>query len=113
MNMRVRGQLYDLVDLDMPAYLHVINRIKIISDLTIYKHNIPQDGHIHFEDSAYTARVSFLPTNHGERIAIRLVTRYAKILNLDQVGMPSHMLETYKALLSRNQGMIVDRKSVV
>jgi len=105
--MRVHGQLYDLVELKTLTYPQVTNRIKVLSDLAIYKHNVPQDGQIRFEDGSYTARVSLIPTNHGERIAIRLVTRYASTMNLDQVGMPSQMLTTYKALLNRNQGMII------
>lgn len=105
--MRVHGQLYDLVELKTLAYPQVTNRIKVLSDLAIYKHNVPQDGQIRFEDGSYTARVSLIPTNHGERIAIRLVTRFASMLDLDQVGMPPQMLKTYKALLNRNQGMII------
>jgi len=97
--MRVHGQLYDLVELKTLAYPQVTNRIKVLSDLAIYKHNVPQDGQIRFEDGSYTAR--------GERIAIRLVTRFASMLDLDQVGMPPQMLKTYKALLNRNQGMII------
>lgn len=105
--MRVHGQLYDLVELKTLSYPQVTNRIKVLSDLAIYKHNVPQDGQIRFEDGSYTARVSLIPTNHGERISIRLVTRYASTMNLDQVGMPSQMLKTYKALLNRSQGMII------
>ena len=105
--MRVHGQLYDLAELQTTAYPQVINRIKVLSSLAIFMHNVPQDGHIRFEDRTYTARVAILPTNHGERMAIRLISRRSRVLDLDQVGMPPQMLETYKVLLNRNQGMII------
>jgi type II secretory ATPase GspE/PulE/Tfp pilus assembly ATPase PilB-like protein len=105
--MRVHGQLYDLAELQTITYPQVINRIKVLSNLAIFMHNVPQDGHIRFEDRVYTARVSILPTSHGERTAIRLITSQSRVLDLDQVGMPPQLLETYKALLNRNQGMII------
>ena len=105
--MRIHGQLYDLIELQHSLYSQVIRRIKVLSDMIIFKHNIPQDGHIRFEDTTYTARVAIMPTNHGERVAIRLVMSHSRILELDQVGMPPDMLKTYKALLNRNQGMII------
>jgi len=105
--LRVHGMLYELVELDLILYPHIVRRIKVLSDLSTFKHDIPQDGHLRFEDGTYTGRVSLLPTNHGERMAIRLSTCTADILSLENIGMPDDMLEIHKALLSRNQGMIV------
>ena len=105
--MRVHGMLYDLVDLDLMLFPHIVRRFKILSDLSTFKHDIPQDGLLRFEEGVFTGRVSLLPTNHGERIAIRLSTCDAEILDLENIGMPEDMLETHKALLSRSQGMII------
>ena len=105
--MRVHGMLYDLVELDLMLYPHIVRRFKILSDLATFKHDTPQDGLLRFEEGVFTGRVSLLPTNHGERIAIRLSTCNSEILDLDNIGMPEDMLETHKALLSRNQGMII------
>jgi general secretion pathway protein E len=105
--MRVHGMLYDLAELDLMLYPHVLRRVKVLADLSIFRQDIPQDGHLRFEDGAYSGRVSVMPTNHGERLAIRLSTCNSSILNLDAIGMPAAMLETHKAILSRNQGMII------
>jgi general secretion pathway protein E len=105
--MRVHGMLYDLAELDTILYPHVLRRVKVLADLSTFRQDIPQDGHLRFEDGNYTGRVSVMPTNHGERLAIRLSTCNADILNLDTIGMPAEMLETHKAILSRNQGMII------
>jgi len=105
--LRVHGMLYDLVELDPVLYPHVVRRIKVLADLSTFRRDIPQDGHLRFEDGNYTGRVSVMPTNHGERLAIRLSACNAAILDLDSIGMPAPMLETHKALLSRNQGMII------
>jgi general secretion pathway protein E len=104
---RLHGQLYDLLDLDRDTYLQVVNRIKVLSHLTLFRHEDAQDGLVRFEDPAYTARVSILPTNHGERVALRLVSSHSEMFHLDSIGMPQTLLETYKALLNRNQGMII------
>jgi len=105
--LRVHGMLYELAEVDLILYPHIVRRVKVLSDLSTFKHDIPQDGHLRFEDGTYTGRVSLLPTNHGERMAIRLSTCTADILFLDNIGMPDDMLETHKALLSRHQGMII------
>lgn len=106
-SIRVHGQLYDMLDLDKATYQQVLNRIKVLSNLTIFRHEDAQDGLVRFEDSAYTARVSILPTNHGERIALRLVSSHSEVFHLENIGMPPSLLETYRALLNRNQGMII------
>lgn len=106
-SMRVHGMLYDLAELDLMVYPHVVRRIKVLADLSTFRHDIPQDGHLRFEDGEYTGRVSVMPTNHGERLAVRLSVCSADILHLDGIGMPEEMLDTHKALLSRSQGMII------
>ncbi len=105
--MRVHGMLFDLVELPPGMYPNVVRRVKVLSDLPTFRRDVPQDGHMRFEDRTYTARVSVFPTNHGDRIAVRLVSSRASVLDLARIGMPEEMLETYKALLNASQGMII------
>lgn len=105
--LRIHGLLYDLCTI--PEFMHplIVSRIKVVSDLAIFKKNTPQDGRIRLEDDAYTARVSVLPTNHGEKVVMRLASRQGGLYDIDKLGMSADMVTLYKALLNRNQGVIV------
>lgn len=105
--LRIQGNLYSLGEIPQQSYPHFARRIKILSGLSIYKHSIPQDGQLYFEDKSYTARVAVFPTANGERIAMRLVNIHARITDLESTGMPQNVLLDCKALLNRSQGMII------
>ncbi|MCD4706108.1 MAG: GspE/PulE family protein [Candidatus Sabulitectum sp.] len=104
---RIHGNLYPIGEISQLLYPHLVRRIKILSSLSIFKHGVPQDGKLNFEDKTYTARVSVFPTSNGERIALRLANVNARIMDLENIGMPENILLDYKALLNRSQGMIV------
>ncbi len=104
---RINGNLYPMGEIPNQLYRHLTRRIKILSDLPIFKQGVPQDGQLNFESNLYTARVSVFPTNDGERIALRLVNTNADIMDIKNIGMPENILLDYKALLNRSQGMIV------
>ncbi len=105
--LRIHGLLYDLGNLPPNMHPAVVSRIKVVSDLAIFQKNKPQDGRIRLEDERYTARVSVLPTNHGEKVVMRLASQYGGLYDVDRLGMSAPMLSLYKALLNRNQGVIV------
>jgi len=104
---RINGNLYPMGEIPNQLYRHLTRRIKILSDLSIFKQGVPQDGQLNFESNLYTARVSVFPTSNGERIALRLVNTNAEIMDIENIGMPESILIDYRALLNRNQGMIV------
>ena len=56
--------------------LAVISRIKVIADLNIAEHRIPQDGRIKMtiEGRPVDLRVSTLPTQFGESVVLRVLT---------------------------------------
>ena len=105
--LRIQGNLYSLGEIPQQHYPHFARRIKILSGLSIYKHSIPQDGQLYFEDKSYTARVAVFPTANGERIAMRLVNIHARIMDLESIGMPQNIQLDCTALLNRSQGMII------
>ncbi len=106
-NLRIDGNLYFLGEINKRIYSTLVRRIKVLSGLSIFKQRVPQDGQLNIEDITYAVRVSVFPTVTGERIALRLSNTRSKILNLENIGMPEIMHLDYKALLNRNQGMII------
>ena len=74
---RVDGLLRDVMNAPKRIATSVISRIKIISGLDIAERRVPQDGRTRFavEGLAVDARISTLPSLHGEKVVIRLLSR--------------------------------------
>jgi general secretion pathway protein E len=85
---------------------YLVNRIKILANLAIHIHARPQDGAISFDTDEYQLRVSTLPTNHGEKVVIRLSSRDESRFQLDRIGFDPETLTLYRNLLSRDHGVI-------
>jgi len=76
---RVDGALYEMSPPPKSLALPVISRIKVISELNIAEHRIPQDGRIKMtiEGRAVDLRVSTLPTQFGESVVLRVLDKSA------------------------------------
>ena len=105
--LRIHGLLYDMGVLPASLHLFLISRIKVVSDLAIFKKNTPQDGRIRLEDERYTARVSVLPTNHGEKVVMRLASQDGGLYELSRLGLDEELQALYEAVLNRNQGVVI------
>lgn len=104
---RIDGNLYPMADIPSGIYPHFVRRIKVLSGISTFRQGVPQDGHLNIEDRSFAVRVSVFPTVSGERIALRLASATAVIMELESTGMPKDMLMDYRALLYKNQGMII------
>ena len=84
-------------------------RLKLMAGLDISEKRLPQDGrfNIRVHDSAIDVRISTMPTQYGESVALRLLNRQSRLVNLGSIGMPEAMLERFKALIQRTNGMIL------
>ncbi|PIQ83868.1 MAG: type II secretion system protein GspE [Candidatus Omnitrophica bacterium CG11_big_fil_rev_8_21_14_0_20_63_9] len=107
---RIDGMLYDVtVSANFQAlYNSVVSRIKVMADLDIAEHRLPQDGRIWFEADGLTLdlRVSVLPTLHGESVAIRLLEP-SRILHVEHLGMGEEQLHGVKASLQKPTGLLL------
>ena len=86
---RLDGVMQSVGRLPRATYINVINRIKVLSNLRIDEHNAAQDGAIRFESDETGAdmRVSIVPTMEGEKIVIRLLSRYVSGFSLSDLGL--------------------------
>jgi MSHA biogenesis protein MshE len=48
-----------------------------------------------------------MPTQYGESVALRLLNRQSRLVNLSSIGMPEAMLERFKSLIQRTNGMVL------
>ncbi len=106
---RVDGVLIKHVDLDKNIITLVISRIKVISNLDISEKRIPQDGRtqIKIAGKGLDIRVSVLPTYHGERVVMRILSESSEIPTLEMLGFSKKLTKDFEQLLEHSHGMIL------
>lgn len=108
---RIDGILHDIMMLPVAVKFGVVARIKVLSNLKLDEHRLPQDGRFKIENDKekykYSIRVSILPVFGGEKIVMRLLLESAKALTLEQLGFSGRALEMLENNLRRPTGMIL------
>jgi type IV pilus assembly protein PilB len=106
---RIDGVLRDAMILPKAVSFGVVARIKVLSNLKLDEHRLPQDGRfrVEAEDYKYSIRVSILPVFDGEKIVMRLLSETAKALTLEQIGLRGEAPETVQNNLRKPVGMIL------
>ena len=106
---RIDGILRDAMTLPISIGPGIVARIKILSNLKLDEHRLPQDGRFKFEtsDSKYSIRVSTLPVFYGEKVVMRLLPETAKGFSLEALGLWGEALENTQIALRKTAGMIL------
>ncbi len=106
---RIDGILYDKLNLPKSVQNAVISRIKILSEMKIDEHRIPQDGRFNFKilDKEVDLRISALPTVHGEKIVMRLLRKTGGIPTLEELGVGGVSLKSLETAVLRPHGIII------
>jgi type IV pilus assembly protein PilB len=106
---RIDGVLRDILTLPKTINAGIVARIKILSQLKIDEHRIPQDGRFKFKinDSFIALRVSILPSFFGENIVLRILTESARPQSLEELGLSGHNLDLVKKNIKKPHGMIL------
>lgn len=106
---RIDGILYDTMILPRRIHLGIAARIKILANLKLDEHRLPQDGRfkIETEDYKVSFRVSILPTYFGEKIVMRLLPESSRGLTLEGLGWRGEALEKIRSNIERPYGLIL------
>ncbi len=106
---RIDGILKNVMTLPRSSHAGVIARIKILSNLKLDEHRLPQDGRFKIKTSEYQVsfRVSIIPTFDGEKIVLRLLPDQAQQLSLEQLGFQPKSFEAVKRNIEKPHGMIL------
>ena len=106
---RIDGILRDAMTLPKVAAPGIVARIKVLSNLKLDEHRLPQDGRfkVEAEDYKYSIRVSVLPVFDGEKIVMRLLPETAKAYTLEELGLRGEALEMVQLNLRKPVGMIL------
>lgn len=104
---RVDGVLKETMTLPKPILSAVVSRIKILSNLKIDEHRVPQDGRFKFTmgSKQVALRVSTLPIMDGEKVVMRILDESARALTLEELGFEGRSLEVIGRNLHKPHGM--------
>ena len=106
---RIDGILREVMHLPREITSGIVARIKVLSNLKLDEHRLPQDGRfkIESEDYRYSIRVSILPVFNGEKIVMRLLPETARAFTLESLGLRGESLEKVYGNLRKPTGMIL------
>lgn len=106
---RVDGVLR--VERVLPKHMQsvITARIKIMANLDITEHRVPQDGRIKVNIDLHPVdiRVSTLPTVYGEKIVLRILDFSASINDIHRLGFNKLNLQRYMSLIEKPNGIIL------
>jgi type IV pilus assembly protein PilB len=106
---RVDGTLATSLELPKNVHMAVVARVKILSAMRLDERRKPQDGRFSatFDDRKIDFRVSVLPTNHGEKVVMRILDTGKGVLTLADSGMTQHNLDIIKRIVKEPYGIIL------
>jgi general secretion pathway protein E len=106
---RVDGVLHNVLSLPKPQAAPLLSRLKIMANLNIAEHRLPQDGQsrVRIGDELVDIRVSVIPTAGGERVVLRLLDRGRGRLSLEDVGFTPDLLRVFRELIGISHGIIL------
>ena len=106
---RVDGLLREVMSVPRSAANSVVSRLKIVSGLDIAERRVPQDGRtrISVDGTHLDARVSTMPSLHGEKVVIRLLARAEQVRPLAECGLDPDQLATLRGAIGAPQGLIL------
>jgi len=106
---RIDGILYDKLSLPKKVQEALVSRIKILSEMKIDEHRIPQDGRFKFalSNNEVDLRISVIPTVNGEKIVMRLLRTSGGIPSLAELGLTGVALKNLETSILRPHGIII------
>ncbi|MDO4987052.1 MAG: GspE/PulE family protein [Candidatus Saccharibacteria bacterium] len=106
---RIDGVLRQVMELPKSIEPALISRIKILSNLKIDEHRIPQDGQftVAVGDKEVDLRIAIAPVVWGEQVVIRLLDKTGTTLDIEQMGMTGRALAMVEEGIGKPNGMIL------
>ena len=106
---RVDGVLRQVMELPKAIEPALVSRIKILSNLKIDEHRVPQDGQftVAVDGQEIDLRIAISPVVWGEQVVIRLLDKTGTTMEVEGMGMAGRALRTVMKGISRPNGMIL------
>ncbi len=106
---RIDGVLHDVSTAPRSIAAAVTTRLKVMADLNIAEHRVPQDGRISLNVGAkgIDLRMATLPTIFGEKVVMRVLDKSSVVLGFGDLGFDEKMLTIYESLYTKPYGTIL------
>lgn len=106
---RIDGVLREVMKLPKSIEPALISRIKILSNLKIDEHRIPQDGQfaVHVAEKDVDLRIAISPVVWGEQVVIRLLDKSGSSFRLEDMGYAGRALRAIRKGIKKPNGMIL------
>jgi len=106
---RIDGVLFEMKQSPLKMHPAIVSRIKIMSDLDISERRLPQDGKIKVSVAgrAIDLRISTLPTNHGEKVVVRVLDSQSITRGLEQLGMEHDIMTGFASQIAMPHGIFL------
>lgn len=106
---RVDGDLYEVPSPPKNLQAAIISRIKILSDMNIAEHRVPQDGRFRIKalGKEVDVRVNLLPMIYGEKIVMRILDKSTLAPSLELLGLDPKAYESLLYAISQPHGIIL------
>jgi len=106
---RVDGVLREVMQLPKSIEPALVSRIKILSNLKIDEHRVPQDGQfaVKVGNKEVDLRIAISPVVWGEQVVIRLLDKTGNTFDLEQMGYAGRALRTIRKGVKRPNGMVL------
>lgn len=105
--LRIDGRLeklYDTIPHDLQGF--IISRIKVMCDMDITEHRIPQDGRFPYKGDV-DIRVSVLPLINGEKVVMRILNDSRKFISLDKLDFLPENKKKFLQLIHSGFGAVI------
>ncbi len=106
---RIDGIMQDTMTLPKTSEPAIISRIKILSNLKIDEHRVPQDGQFQIKTAGAEVdlRVAIAPITWGEQVVIRLLNKTQSLLTLEALGVRGRAYKLVEEGIHKPHGMIL------
>ena len=106
---RIDGVLHHVTSAPKAIQSGVTSRLKIMANLDIAEHRVPQDGRISLNAGKreIDLRVATLPTVHGEKVVLRVLDKSTAPLDLARLGFDPEVLDRYQESYTKPSGTIL------
>jgi len=106
---RIDGVLQELPAPPKNMHASIVSRIKVISNLNIAEHRLPQDGRFKTKmlNKEVDFRVSIIPSSFGEKVAIRILDKTQAMLEVERLGFNDQAVLKLETMAKQPHGMIL------
>jgi type IV pilus assembly protein PilB len=106
---RVDGVLREIMQLPKTIEPALVSRIKILANLKIDEHRVPQDGQfaVKVANKEVDLRIAVSPVVWGEQVVIRLLDKTGQSFSIEEMGYAGRALRAIRKGVLRPNGMVL------